>query len=69
MADRTEPIYFRCECGRLLTDEIISYGICAGHKMRYAQECSFIEWLTIKLGIWRWINVRRAKKEKMKYGY
>lgn len=42
---------YRCECGRLLTDKMISNGTCAGHKMRYATSGSFWEWIQVKTGI------------------
>jgi len=62
--------YFRCiTCGRLLTDSLISLGVCAGHKMRYATDCSFMEWLLIKLGIWEIKEIWKAKREKKKFGY
>lgn len=61
--------YLRCECGRLLTDNIIKLGICAGHKIRYASNGSFSEWLLIKLGLWERINLWKARREKKKLGY
>jgi hypothetical protein len=46
-----EPKYLRCECGKLLTDRMISKGVCAGHRVKYATKGSFIEWLKIKLNL------------------
>ena len=62
--------YLRCiNCGRLLTDKLIKLGICAGHKMTYASQGNFFEWILIKLGIWEIIAIWKAKREKKKYEY
>lgn len=47
-----EPKYLRCiTCGNLLTDEMISRGICAGHKVKYAIKVSLWEWIKVKMGL------------------
>ena len=65
-----KPKYLRCvSCSRLLTDNLIKLGVCRGHKMVYAFQGNFFEWLFIKLGIWEMIALWKAKQEikKLKY--
>ena len=48
------PRYYRCQkCRRLLTDEMIKAGICAGHRVQFAEWGSLWEWIKIKLGLIR----------------
>ena len=64
------PTYYRCQsCGRLLTDRIMSLGICAGHRITYATSGTFFEWLLINFNLWEVINLWIAKREAKKYGY
>lgn len=63
------PKYLRCECGRLLTDNLIRLGICAGHKQRYATQGNLFEWLLIKLKVWEKVTLWRTKREIKRLGY
>lgn len=47
-----EPKYLRCiTCEKLLTDEMIARGICAGHRVKYATKVSLWEWIKVKMGL------------------
>ena len=44
--------FYRCNaCGKLVGDQMIHNGICAGHLLRLTNSCTLWEWILIRLGI------------------
>jgi len=59
-----EQIYRCRDCGSLFTQWGISHGLHVTHKIKFAVRTSFIEWLTIKMGliyIFQWIELKMGQ--------
>ena len=54
VGDHPLPTLYRCvDCDKLLGEEMLSEGICVGHKLKYATKGTVWEWIKVKLKVIR----------------